>query len=323
MNLGVIQGGVEHAALSLGSTFYGNTVQRLGPSIASLLARTVEGKLGLFGVQILAGISYRHKRYTHLHLNLFAFGTIVVKIVAHIIASQLLAVGGVELIFAVVGIPIFLRSVHRRLLFPVASRCGLLVDAHHEVDGEHRLRVVTEGAHQTITFNLCIAYTAHHTAHLVCQAVAQIQKDMAFTLREGVALCSATKGRCYLTTDAIFLQTNSIITWCSLFVAVFRAIVMVIHFEFTRRRHGKQGSKFWTAHTTQRNMGKTSEILIVILIRCRPPALVLIVHVQVATHDVERYYTHHRIGEYGSRITDAIVGGADKGIDVIYRRLSA
>ena len=61
MNLGVIQGGVEHAALGLGATLDGNTVQRFGPSLTGLLTGVVESKLGLFGVQVLAGILDRYE----------------------------------------------------------------------------------------------------------------------------------------------------------------------------------------------------------------------------------------------------------------------
>ena len=146
---------------------------------------------------------------------------------------------------------------------------------------------------------------------------------MALAFRKGEALGRTAGGGTNLATDAVLFQTHGIVAGGGLLVAVFRAVVAVIHIQLASGRHGEQGAQFGTTHTTQRYMGKAGEILVVILVRRRPPALILIVHVQVATHHVKGYHTHHAIGAHGTWIAHAVVGGADKGIDVIHGLLGA
>ena len=83
-------------------------------------------------------------------------------------------VGLVELILAIVNIPFSLNACHRTLLLPIASLCWFLADAHHEVNWEYCLWVITECTLQFHTLIFCVAHFLHHSTRLVCQTLTEV-----------------------------------------------------------------------------------------------------------------------------------------------------
>ena len=141
---------------------------------------------------------------------------------------------------------------------------------------------------------------------------------MAFALREGETLGRTTWCSANLATYAILLKTYGIVAGSGFLISIFRAIAVVIYIETTAGGHSEQGAQFGTAHTTEGYMGKAGKILIGVFVGSRPPVLILVVLVKVATHYIEWYYTHHSLRTNSSGVTNTIVCGADKGINIIY-----
>ena len=142
---------------------------------------------------------------------------------------------------------------------------------------------------------------------------------MTFALRKGETLGRTTWGSTNLATYAILLKAYGIVARSGFLVGIFRAIAVVIYIETTAGGHSEQSAQFGTAHTTERYMGKAGKILIGVLVGSRPPVLILVVLVKVATHYIEWYHTHHSLRTNSSGITNTVVGGADKGVDIVYR----
>ena len=141
---------------------------------------------------------------------------------------------------------------------------------------------------------------------------------MTLALGEGVAFGSTPQGGSDLTADAVLLKADGIVARRGLFVGIFRAIALVVHIELPRGGHGEQGAQFRTAYAAECDMGEAGEVFVGVLVGCRPPAVVLVVGVQVAAHHIEGHDGHHAVRHYGSRIADAVVRGADEGIDVVH-----
>ena len=157
MNLRVIQRGVQYASLVVGSAFNAYTVERVGPLGACVCHSLVEVEALLFGIEIGASSLNRHEAYAHLHFHLFALGEVVGHVVAYVVARHVAAVARIELVLALIGVPLSLGVVQVGLFLPHTECCRLLVDAHYEVHGEHGLRIVAERAEQTGALKLCIA----------------------------------------------------------------------------------------------------------------------------------------------------------------------
>ena len=64
-------------------------------------------------------------------------------------------------------------------------------------------------------------------------------------------------------------------------------------------------------------MSETGEILIIIFVYRRPPALVLVVLVEVRAHNIERHDGHQTVRHDGTWIADGEIGGSDKGVDLV------
>ena len=317
VQLCVVQGGVEHALLLLAAAFYGDGAQRLVPLGGGAAADTVEVERGLLGLQVLAGVGDGDERDAHLHLHLFAGSEVVAEVVAYIVAGQFAAVAGVELVAAVVVVPLGLHTLHGRLFLPVAAALGGFVHTQHEVDGKHGLRVVAEGAAQAVAFYLGVAHTAHHGAALIGEALAQVQQHVALPLGKGVALGGRAERGGHLAVDAVFLQVYSIVAGTRHLVGVFTAVVAVVHVQLARGGHGEQRAQLGTAHTVEGDMGESGEVAVVVFVGRRPPAGVLVKLVQVGAHHIEGHYRHHGMGHHAPGMAHTEVGGANEGVYIV------
>ena len=146
MNLCVVKSGVEHTALVLGAALYGDAVERASPLVVTLFHNLLKLEAVLLGVEVLASVVDRHERHAYLHFHLIALDTIVRHIIAYIVASHVTTVARIELVLALVGVPLSLSVAESWLLLPHAVSRGLLAHTNDEVHREHRLRVVAERA---------------------------------------------------------------------------------------------------------------------------------------------------------------------------------
>ena len=321
MYLGVVESGIEHAALCLGSALDGNGVEGFGPTLACFCANLVKLETLLLVVQIFAGVGNRHEADAYLNLNLLALFGVVAEIVAHLIAGELTLIVTVYLVLSVVWVPLCLDAGHRRLLLPEACLARRLVHAHHEVHGEHGLRVVAECSQQSHAFYLGIRNPADASSHLVGEAVADVHEQMGLALLEGKALNGRAVGSGDLALDTILGELVGVVARRSLLVAVLGAIVAVVYIQLALRGHQQQRAHLGAAHTAQGDMGKAGEVLVLMHIGRRPPAGVLVVDVEVGPHHIERNHRHQAVRPDGARVTHTEIGRSDKRIDIIYRLL--
>lgn len=71
-----------------------------------------------------------------------------------------------------------------------------------------------------------------------------------------------------------------------------------------------------TPYPTERYVGKAREILVVVLVWRRPPSTVLILDIEVGTHNIEGYHRHQAMRKHRSGIAHTIIGCANKGVDI-------
>ena len=136
----------------------------------------------------------------------------------------------------------------------------------------------------------------------------QVKDDVALACGEGVALARSACCGCHLGLDTIFCKPVAVISRCCLLVCVLRAICEIVHIEFSACGHHQQRRCFGASHAAQCNVGIAGEELVVVLIWCRPPALVLVEDIEVRTHYVERDNRHHAVGCHRARVGGAEIG---------------
>ena len=288
------------------------------PILVSLLGDLFEGSaLRLLAVEVVAGIVYADERHAHAHLHLLALRAVEGVVVADAVARQLASIVFVALQLPVVGVPLPLYALSHGLLLPCPLLLGLLVDAHDEVDGEHRLWVVAEGAEQSHALNLLVVHPAHHTPGLIGQPVADVEQQVSLTFGHREALARGAERGGDFGAYAVFLQADGVVARSSLLTVVLGAVVVVVHGELSAGRHGEQRAQFGTSHAAEGDMGEARQVLVVVLIGRRPPSCVFVILVEVASHHVEGYDRHQSMGQYRSRIAHREVGRADEGIDQI------
>ena len=315
----MVQRRIEHGLLLRRAALDADARKVVVPPCAGRPADRVERRSGgLFGVEVPAGVLHAHIGNAHAHLDLFALPEVVEREpVAHVVARQFAAVLRVKLVFAVVGGPLRLDARHRTLLLPVARRRRGFRHAQHEIHRKHLLRVVAERPQQFHALDLRSAHAAHRSARLVREALAQIQQDVPLPGGKRVALGrGARRGRRF-GPDAVLVQRHGVVARRGRFIFIRRAVLLVIHRQRPGRRHRQQRPHLGTSHAAQRPVGEAREEFVMVLVRSRPPAGVLVVDVRVRTHHVERNHRHHAVRAQGPGIGRAEVGRADEGIDPI------
>ena len=167
---GVIQSCIEHSLLIFCSTLYHYTTEFFVPLIACLIQYFGKMLSVLFFFKIQASVFYAYKRNTHSHFYLFSFFGIESKPCAYVITCNVSAVFSVQLILALIRIPLGFYSRHGALLLPISCCLRSLAYTHHEVNREYSLRVITECTQQFHTFHFTVAYATHIRTRFVCQA---------------------------------------------------------------------------------------------------------------------------------------------------------
>ena len=104
----------------------------------------------------------------------------------------------------------------------------------------------------------------------------------------------------------------------SLLLAQSRTIVGIVYIEFSCRGREENTPQLWTAYTTQINMTKAREELIICAVWRTPPACILIVFIQFGrSHYVEWCDTHQTIRHDCPRVGCPEVTRPNEGIDLI------
>ena len=266
MNLRVIQSCVQYAALFVGSALNADAVERICPLGACVCHGFVEVEALLFGVEIGACALNRHEAHAHLHFHLFTLGEVVGHVVAYVVASHVAAVARIQLVLALICVPLSLGVVQVGLFLPHSECCRLLVDAHYEVHGEYSLRIVAECAEQTGALKLSVAYTSQRRTYLVCESVAQVEQQVRLASGESIAFDRRAHCGSHLTLDAVFGQHVAVVARSCCLVLVFRAIAVVVDVQLACGRHCQQCAHFGTSHTAQRYVCKSGEIFIVVFV---------------------------------------------------------
>ena len=115
MNQRVIQGGIEHGLLFLCSAFHHDAAQIIVPQLPCAGIDCIKSGSMLFGLQILAGILYTDKRYSHGDFYLFVFFRIKSEPRTNVVTCQVSVVLRVQFIFAVILVPFRLYAAHLAL----------------------------------------------------------------------------------------------------------------------------------------------------------------------------------------------------------------
>ena len=308
---GVVQGRIEDGFLVVGATFHFDAAQVLLPGLFGRFPHIGEVEALLFGVQILAGVLYAHKGNANLNQQFFAGGQIVVvEPAANVVAAHLTRVLLVNLVLAGIGIPGGLGG-HRTLFLPVTGSIRGLAHPQNKIKGEHGIAVIAESAHKLATLQFRGRYPPHRGTALVGEAFAQVQQDVAFSAREGVALQGRARGGGNFGKNAVE-QLYGIVSGMRYFVLVLTAVDMIIHLQRTRSGHGKQAPQLRTAHAGQIHVGKAGDETVFGHIRGAPPAAVLVPGIQLRAHHVEGSHAHKAVGRHGAGVAGAKVGRADK-----------
>ena len=183
-----------------------------------------------------------------------------------------------------------------------AGNEDVIPDGYTEIDGE-----------MTVTENLTDAIEEEELI------IEEVEKPMvALALREGVALNRRAHRRRHLALDAVLCKHGAVVARTRRLVLVFGTVAAVVDAKLARCRHGEECAHLGAAHTAERHVRKTGEVFVVVLIARRPPALVLVLHVEVRSHYVERHHRHQSVRTDSARVADAEVSRSDERVYVLY-----
>ena len=152
---------IEDLLLRFGTALDADAPQVVVPRAACGRTDIVERAPLLLGFEVQAGVLGRHERNAHAHLDLLARLHVVGEPHADVVAGNVLAVLRIELVVAGILVPFGFDTLFRGLFLPEPGGRGAFRDAHHEIDREHRLRVVAERAQQFHALDLGVAHAAH------------------------------------------------------------------------------------------------------------------------------------------------------------------
>ena len=117
----VIQSCIEYFFLAQAAAFHLDSGQVAVPSCYSIGPDLVEIETGLLGFEVHSRVLAAYEGDTDLDHNLLILIDIVIsEPEADVVAGNFAGVAGVELVFALVGVPSGLRG-HRALFFPIAA----------------------------------------------------------------------------------------------------------------------------------------------------------------------------------------------------------
>ncbi len=163
----MIKSGIENCFLILCSTFYFDSSQIIVPTLTSFLMDSCKVASALFLVKIFSCIFYTDERNSHSDFYLFTFFCIEREPCTDIVACNIFIILCVQLVFALVFIPFCFYTLHGTLFLPVSCSFRSFVDAHHKIDREYSLRVVTESPEHFHAFYFTIADSTHESTCFV------------------------------------------------------------------------------------------------------------------------------------------------------------
>ena len=250
MDQQVIHGSIENRFIIVRPAFHHHTRQIVIPHPAGSRTHLIEIEIRLFGVHIQAGILDADKRDAHFYFDHLVFFSIILEPDADVVTAHLTVVLRIQFIFAGIGIPFRLHSLHLALLLPITGLLGGFAELHHEIDRENGLRVITKCAEQLTSLYFRIAYHTDGRTGFIRQPFTQIQEDIPLPFRESETCQAGAHGGSGFRLDIIFRQDIAVIAGVSDLVLIFTTVFMIIHIQFSGSRHQQQASHLRTTDTT-------------------------------------------------------------------------
>ena len=315
----VVEARVEHALLLLGAALHFNAREDVVPLLAGFAVNLVEGLALLFGFQIQACIFDADKGNANAHKHLFALCGVEGEPCAHVVARYFLGVLLIYFAGALCGVPVGFVAHHRTLIFPIALLHSALLYAHDEIEREDALLVVVaEGAEQADAFHLVVAHAAQHAARLVAEGFAEVHQHVAATFGEGEAMEGRAWCGGHFGAYAVLVELATVIAGLGHLVAHHGAVLLVVDIErIACGGHQQECAEVGATYTAEVNVGESGEIDILGGVGASPPALVLVVLVEVAAHHVEGRGAHQAVGTDGTGVGRAEIGCTDERIDIV------
>ena len=172
---------VEDLTLVSRTTFDLDDTQCLLPAIFCSATNGSEVQLGLLSRKVQQGILFTDEGYARLDVDRLTRLGIIGEPYSDIIATDLLAVGRVDLVLALILVPFSFYAFHRRLLLPIARGWCTTADADSEVLIKDSLGSIAEGTHELAPYDGRVIEEAHGRTTLIRQTQTEVYEDIALT----------------------------------------------------------------------------------------------------------------------------------------------
>ena len=181
MDQEVVECRVEDRTLVCRTAFDLDDTQCLLPAILCCTTNSSKVQLRLLGSEVQQGILFADEGYARLDVNRLTRLGVVGEPYPDIIATDLLAVGRIDLVLALILVPFSFYAFHRRLLLPIARGWGTATDADSEVLIEDSLGSIAEGPHELAPYDGRVIEEAHGRTTLIGQSQTEVYEDITLT----------------------------------------------------------------------------------------------------------------------------------------------
>ena len=211
---------VEDLTLVSRTTFDLDDTQCLLPAILCSATNGSEVQLRLLSSEVQQGILFADEGYTRLDINRLTRLGVVGEPYPDIIPTDLLPVGRIDLVLALILVPFSFYAFHRRLLLPVARGWCTAADSDSEVLIKDSLRSVAEGPHELAPYDGRVIEEAHGRTTLIRQTQTEVYEDIALTTalkgegRDGCTLSSR-----HLSLDLMLIELYAVVARVCLLLA--------------------------------------------------------------------------------------------------------
>jgi len=198
--------------------------QCLLPAIFCCTTNSSKVQLRLLSSEVQQGILFADEGYARLDINRLTRLGVVGEPYPDIIPTDLLPVGRIDLVLALILVPFSFYAFHRRLLLPVARGWCTAADADSEVLIEDSLGSIAEGPHELAPYDGRVIEEAHGRTTLIRQPQTEVYEDIALTTalkgegRDGCTLSSR-----HLSLDLVLIELYAVVARMCLLLAHGRA----------------------------------------------------------------------------------------------------
>ena len=172
---------VEDLTLVRRTAFDLDDTQCLLPAILCSATNGCEVQLRLLRSEVQQGILFADEGYARLDVNRLTRLGVVGEPYPDIITTDLLAIGRIDLVLALILVPFSFYALHSRLLLPVARGWCTTADADSEVLIKDSLGSIAEGPHELAPYDGRVIEEAHGRTTLIRQTQTEVYEDIALT----------------------------------------------------------------------------------------------------------------------------------------------